>query len=100
LFDLVSGDADDSIPLCLKVFFPKLVVQSLILLHMHASVNLNDQLVFMAAEVGDISSDGVLTPKFQPSELAASQTRPEKGLSLSLLLPKFSGEAKYVRRRF
>jgi hypothetical protein len=78
----------------------KPVVQLLIFLHVYATINLNDESVLMAAEVGDVPADGVLTPKFQPSELAASQTRPEKRLSFSLLLPEFSREAKYVRRRF
>jgi hypothetical protein len=97
---LFRRDADYSIPLSFDIFLSKPVVQPLILLHVHTTVNLNNKLVLVAIEVSDISSDGVLTPKFQPSELATSQTRPEKGLSFSLLLPKFSREAKHVRRWF
>jgi hypothetical protein len=96
----LSGYAQNVETLSFDVFLSQPVVQMLILLHVHSPVNFDYKLVFIATEVSNVSTDGVLTPKLQSSQLAVPQTRPEKRLSLSLILPKFPGKAKYVRGWF
>jgi hypothetical protein len=42
----------------------------LVLLHVHSPVNFDYKLVFITTEVSNVSTDGVLTPKLQSSQLA------------------------------
>ena len=52
---------------------------------MDSSIQLDDQLAFVAIEVGDIAADRNLTPELAADQLAVPQQLPECRLGLGLL---------------
>ena len=55
-------------PLLLHDGFPDVIVQDLLREMMNASLQLNDQTMFVAIEVGNISSDWMLAAKFNADQ--------------------------------
>ena len=79
-----SNDPESHLP---QPCLTPLVLQRLRRLPMHSTIQLDDQLLFIAVEVYDVVADLMLAAELQPRKLPVAEDMPENLLSRSLLLP-------------
>jgi hypothetical protein len=66
----------DRIPLALQPLRARTI--SFLAFQMRGSVDFDDELLFKAAEVDDVLSDGYLPPEFQSGQTATPEMTPER----------------------
>jgi hypothetical protein len=79
--DLIVVETGDPIALAVQKLFALRVAPALIVGRMSRAVDLDDELLLAANEVGEIGTDRLLPNEFESAEKAVSKSPPEQTLS-------------------
>ncbi len=95
---LVVPESENEYVLGKKNLGAFIVVKTLFVVVMSASVKLNRKSGFMAIEIEDIARNWILATELEAVQPASPQEVPKQGFRVSLLLAKVSGEREQFRR--
>jgi hypothetical protein len=91
-------ESQNPIPQALQVPSPLFVLFRL--LGMLPAVELDHQFGFQAKKVGDVATNGLLTPKFAAFQLAVPEPAPQQLFCVGLMLSQYSGKLLHRKKPF